>query len=73
MRGYGKAVILDHGNGVTTLYGHLRSVRVESAEVVPKGAVIGTVGRTGNATNYHLHFELRIDGEAVDPVAYLAR
>jgi murein DD-endopeptidase MepM/ murein hydrolase activator NlpD len=73
MRGYGNAVVLDHGYGVTTLYGHLRTVRVKSADVVPMGAVIGTVGRTGNATAYHLHFELRVDGEAVDPLAYLTR
>jgi murein DD-endopeptidase MepM/ murein hydrolase activator NlpD len=71
MRGYGKAVVLDHGDGVTTLYGHLGTIRVKSAEVVPAGAVIGTVGRTGNATAYHLHFELRVDGEAVDPMEYL--
>jgi murein DD-endopeptidase MepM/ murein hydrolase activator NlpD len=73
MRGYGNTVVLDHGDGVTTLYGHLRAVRVKSADVVPEGAVIGTVGRTGNATAFHLHFELRVDGEAVDPLAYLAR
>ena len=73
MRGYGSAVILDHGEGITTLYGHLATIRVQSGETVPAGAVIGTVGRSGNATAYHLHFELRVDGEAVDPVPYLNR
>lgn len=73
MRGYGSAVILDHGEGITTLYGHLATIRVQSGETVPAGAVIGTVGRTGNATAYHLHFELRVDGEAVDPIPYLSR
>ena len=72
MRGYGNAVILDHGDGIRTLYGHLETIRVKSAEVVPAGAPIGTVGRTGNATTSHLHFELRIDGDAVDPVGCLA-
>ncbi len=72
MRGYGNAVVLDHGDGVTTLYGHLAAIRVESAESVSAGGPIGTVGRTGNATTSHLHFELRVDGEPVDPQKYLA-
>jgi len=73
MRGYGRAVILDHGEGITTLYGHLATIRVQSGETVQAGAVIGTVGRSGNATTNLLHFELRVDGEAVDPVPYLNR
>ena len=73
MRGYGNAVILGHGDGITTLYGHLATIRVQSGETVPAGAVIGTIGRSGNATTHHLHFELRVDGEAVDPVPYLNR
>jgi len=73
MRGYGNAVILDHGDGITTLYGHLAAIRVQSGETVAAGGVIGTVGRSGNATTWHLHFELQIDGEAVDPVPYLNR
>jgi murein DD-endopeptidase MepM/ murein hydrolase activator NlpD len=72
-RGYGRAVILDHGEGVTTLYGHLATIRVQSGETVSAGAVIGTVGRSGNATTFHLHFELRVDGVAVDPIPYLNR
>ena len=72
-RGYGTAVVLDHGDGVTTLYGHLATIRVQSGETVRAGAVIGTVGRSGNATTHHLHFELRIDGEPVDPVPYMNR
>ena len=73
MRGYGNAVILDHGVGIATLYGHLATIRVQSGETVPAGAVIGTAGRSGNATTCHLHFELRIDGRAVDPIPYLNR
>ena len=72
-RGYGNAVILDHADGITTLYGHLAAIRVRSGKTVPAGAVIGTVGRSGNATTHHLHFELRVDGVAVDPVPYLNR
>lgn len=70
LRGYGNAVILDHGGGITTLYGHLATIRVQFGETVPAGAVIGTIGRSGNATAYHLHFELRVDGQAVDPSPY---
>jgi murein DD-endopeptidase MepM/ murein hydrolase activator NlpD len=73
MRGYGNTVVLDHGEGITTLYGHLATIRVQSGETVATGAVIGTVGRSGNATAYHLHFELRVDGEAVDPIPYMDR
>ena len=73
MRGHGRVVILDHGEGITTLYGHLAAIRVQSGETVRVGAVIGTVGRSGNATTHHLHFELRVDGETVDPVPYLNR
>jgi murein DD-endopeptidase MepM/ murein hydrolase activator NlpD len=71
--GYGNVVILDHGEGITTLYGHLATIRVQSGETVPAGTVIGTIGRSGNATTHHLHFELRVDGEAVDPILYLSR
>lgn len=72
MRGYGNTVVIDHGGGVTTLYGHLDSIRVESGDAVPAGAVIGTVGRSGNATAFHLHFEIRVDGEPLDPMEHLA-
>jgi lipoprotein NlpD len=73
MRGYGNVVILDHGEGITTLYAHLKEIRVKSGNTIAEGQVIGTVGRTGNATTHHLHFEVRIDGEAVDPLDVLVR
>jgi murein DD-endopeptidase MepM/ murein hydrolase activator NlpD len=73
MRNYGNVVILDHGRGITTLYAHLKKIRVKSGNVVRKGRIIGTVGQTGNATTPHLHFEVRIDGEAVNPLEVLAR
>ncbi len=71
MRGYGNAIVLDHGEGVTTLYGHLKEFRVKSGDAVAAGQVIGAVGRTGNATTSHLHFELRMEDEALDPEIYL--
>lgn len=73
LRGYGKAVIVDHGEGITTLYGHLRDFRVGPGDAVARGGVIGTVGRTGNATTSHLHFELRAESELLDPEDYLVR
>ena len=71
LRGYGNAIVLDHGDGVTTLYGHLRDIRVQSGDAVAAGNVIGSVGDTGNATTTHLHFELRLEGEGLDPERYL--
>jgi murein DD-endopeptidase MepM/ murein hydrolase activator NlpD len=65
--GYGLHVIVDHGAGLSSLYGHLDTVRVASGEYVLAGEVIGTVGSTGNATGPHLHFEIRRDGIAEDP------
>lgn len=73
LRGYGNAAVLDHGEGITTLYGHLREICVKSGDVVSPGTVIGTVGRTGNATTFHLHFEIRVGGRSVDPANYLPR
>ncbi|HZW35912.1 MAG TPA: M23 family metallopeptidase [Candidatus Deferrimicrobiaceae bacterium] len=73
LRGYGNAAVLDHGGGATTLYGHLREIHVKSGDVVAAGSVIGEVGRTGNATTSHLHFELRMGGKSVDPAIYMER
>jgi hypothetical protein len=64
---YGQYVVIDHGNGETSLYGHLDSVLVNLGQVVPAGTPIGTVGETGNAFGAHLHFEERLDGSVVDP------
>lgn len=71
MKGYGNAVVIDHGEEVTTLYAHLREIRIESGDAVGEGEPIGTVGTTGNATTPHLHFELRVGDRAVDPERYL--
>lgn len=73
MRGFGNAAVLDHGGGAETLYGHLREIHVKSGDAVAAGTVIGAVGRTGNATTSHLHFEMRMGGRSVDPADYLQR
>jgi murein DD-endopeptidase MepM/ murein hydrolase activator NlpD len=69
--GYGNAVIIDHGNGMTTLYGHCSELYVKDGDVVAKGQPISAVGSTGFSTGPHLHFELRANGEPTDPAAYL--
>jgi murein DD-endopeptidase MepM/ murein hydrolase activator NlpD len=70
-RGYGNYVMLDHGNGVVTLYGHHNRNFVVSGEIVHRGQKIAEVGRTGNATGPHLHFELRVDGAVQNPLPFL--
>lgn len=65
--GYGRVIMLDHGAGVETRYAHLQSIEVDAGQRVSAGTRIGTVGSTGRATGPHLHFELRIDGDAHDP------
>lgn len=70
-RGFGKLLIIDHGERVSTVYGHLSSLAVGEGEAVEEGSFIGTVGRTGNATGVHLHFEIRKEGKALDPLEYL--
>lgn len=70
-RGYGSFVKLDHGDGVHTLYAHLSRVYVKPGERVNGGQVIGLVGSSGFSDGPHLHFELRIAGEKVDPLPYL--
>jgi murein DD-endopeptidase MepM/ murein hydrolase activator NlpD len=70
--GYGIHVIINHGGGLSSLYGHLDTVIILSGDYVDAGQVIGTVGSTGNATGPHLHFEIRRDGIAEDPLLDLA-
>lgn len=70
-KGYGNYVVIDHGNGVTTLYGHHTRNFVQEGEVVRRGQKIAEVGRTGNATGPHLHFELRCDGAQRNPLPFL--
>lgn len=68
--GYGNCVILDHGNGIKTLYGHMSSIMVGQGQSVEQGTQIGRVGSTGNSTGPHLHFEVLVDGAAVDPMQF---
>lgn len=71
--GYGYTVIIDHGDNVWTLYGHIRKggIKVEKGQQVKKGEKIAEVGNTGNSTGPHCHFEVRINGTPVDPMPYL--
>lgn len=71
MGGYGNMIEIDHGNGIHTRYGHLSKIEVEVGETVRKGETIGLVGTTGRSTGPHLHYEVRIDGEAVDPMRFI--
>ena len=70
---YGYYIILDHGNGMETVYGHLLedSFKVRPGETVVQGQPIARVGQTGYATGPHLHFEVRVNGNKVDPKLYL--
>jgi len=69
--GYGKMVEIDHGNDITTRYGHLSEIEVRAGQTVRVGQTIGRVGSTGRSTGPHLHYETRIDGDAVDPQKFL--
>ena len=69
--GYGNLVVVDHGNGVSTAYGHNTSVTVGVGQSVAQGQLISYSGNTGHSTGPHLHFEVRINGAPVDPLGYL--
>jgi murein DD-endopeptidase MepM/ murein hydrolase activator NlpD len=69
--GYGKMVEIDHGNGFATRYAHLSAIDVEVGQAVRIGQTVGKVGSTGRSTGPHLHYETRVDGDAVDPQKFL--
>lgn len=70
--GYGNLIVIDHGNGLATAYGHQSQLAVSSGQTVARGQVIGYVGSTGHSTGPHLHFEVRVNGSPTDPLAYLS-
>ena len=69
--GFGSKIIIDHGNDVQTLYAHNSALLVEVGQTVARGEVIARAGRSGRATGSHLHFELIVDGERIDPSPFL--
>ncbi|HVI29111.1 M23 family metallopeptidase [Hansschlegelia sp.] len=69
--GYGNMVEIDHGGGLTTRYGHMSSIAVTPGQTVKLGTTLGRVGSTGRSTGPHLHYETRVNGEAVDPFRFL--
>jgi murein DD-endopeptidase MepM/ murein hydrolase activator NlpD len=69
--GYGKMVEIDHGHGLATRYGHLSEIDVMVGDTVRAGAIVGKLGSTGRSTGPHLHYEVRVKGEAVDPQKFL--
>ena len=70
--GYGNYVMIDHGNGYMTVYGHASALACSTGDYVNQGDVIGYVGDTGNATGPHLHFEIRLNGEYMNPLDYVS-
>jgi murein DD-endopeptidase MepM/ murein hydrolase activator NlpD len=73
MRGYGKTIKIDHGNGFVSLYGHQSALKVKRGQRVKQGQVIGLVGNTGRSTGPHLHLGLYLRGKPVDPLKYIGK
>jgi murein DD-endopeptidase MepM/ murein hydrolase activator NlpD len=71
VRGYGNGIYIDHGNGISTRYGHLSRIDVIEGQTVKRGEHLGLVGSTGRSTGPHLHYEVRINGEPTNPIPYL--
>jgi murein DD-endopeptidase MepM/ murein hydrolase activator NlpD len=70
-RGYGNMVEIGHGNGLATRFGHVSEISVKVGQIVRIGEIIGSIGSTGLSTGPHLHYETRVEGDAVDPQKFL--
>ena len=68
---YGRLIVIDHGHSFSTVYGHLGKIQIQAGDKVAKGQVIGTVGLTGNSTGPHLHFEVRVNNNPVNPIRFM--
>jgi murein DD-endopeptidase MepM/ murein hydrolase activator NlpD len=71
VKGYGNGIYIDHGNGISTRYGHLSRIDVVAGQTVKRGEQLGLVGSTGRSTGPHLHYEVRINGQPANPMSYL--
>lgn len=71
--GYGNTLVVDHGYGICTVYGHLSQFHVKKGEFVKRGDIIGAVGSTGYSTGSHLHYEVQVDGIPSDPLAFIVQ
>ncbi|MFP4501978.1 MAG: M23 family metallopeptidase [Candidatus Hydrogenedentota bacterium] len=71
MNGYGRIVVIDHGNDYETAYAHLKADSVRVGDLVQRGSAIGLLGNTGRTTTHHVHYEVRCGGECIDPFPYL--
>jgi murein DD-endopeptidase MepM/ murein hydrolase activator NlpD len=69
--GYGRLIKIQHANGIETRYGHLNAIRVEVGQRVSLGERIGDIGNSGRSTGPHLHYEIRVGGEPINPMIYL--
>jgi murein DD-endopeptidase MepM/ murein hydrolase activator NlpD len=69
--GYGNLVVVDHGNGLATAYAHASAILVAVGQQVAQGETVALIGSTGTSSGPHLHFEVRVNGVAVDPLLYL--
>ncbi len=70
-RGYGNLIKIEHALGTETRYGHLSKIRVKVGQKVSRGALIGDMGNTGRSTGPHLHYEVRVNGAAVNPMKFI--
>ena len=69
--GYGRMVEVDHGEGLTTRYAHMSKISVKKGDIVERGAELGKVGSSGRSTGAHLHYEIRRDGTAINPLRFI--